>query len=105
MDETSFDRCRETAEAEINLAYLPEYRASFIQAHGPHCVYCAKRLQLSPRATRAGRASEAVVDHIVPAIKGGTNVPSNLTVACNECNCSKAGRDLADFLARKGALS
>lgn len=37
-------------------------------------------------------------DHIFPVSKGGTNDPSNLTVACASCNRSKGGKTLREWM-------
>lgn len=38
-------------------------------------------------------------DHIFPVSKGGTNEPSNLTLACATCNRSKGGKTLLEWMA------
>ena len=43
------------------------------------CYICGKKIPLGHRH----------VDHIVPLSKGGKHVPSNLAIACDECNLSK----------------
>lgn len=43
------------------------------------CNYCGKRV--NPR--------ELTMDHIVPLIRGGKSVKSNLAPACAECNAKK----------------
>jgi 5-methylcytosine-specific restriction endonuclease McrA len=40
--------------------------------------------------------SDVVIDHIVPLALGGTNDPSNLTVACETCNAIKRDMDPGD---------
>lgn len=40
-------------------------------------------------------------DHILPVSKGGSNDPSNLTLACASCNRSKGGKTLAEWIAWK----
>lgn len=37
-------------------------------------------------------------DHIFPVSKGGTNDPSNLTLACERCNRSKGGLTLEEWV-------
>ena len=43
------------------------------------CYICGKKIPLGHRH----------VDHIVPLAKGGKHVPSNLAIACDECNQHK----------------
>lgn len=40
------------------------------------------------------------IDHIVPRLRGGTDDPDNLTVACAHCNCSKSDRLLSEWKRR-----
>ena len=63
-----------------------EVREYLLQKWGRQCVYCGKEnvpLQ---------------IDHIIP--KGrGSNRPSNLTIACQDCNQAKGNRPVEAFLA------
>ena len=43
------------------------------------CRYCGARADQSP----------LVIDHIHPVVAGGTNDPSNLVTACEDCNAGK----------------
>ncbi len=38
------------------------------------------------------------IDHLLPKAKGGHTTPMNCVCACNECNQSKADRNLEDFI-------
>ena len=38
------------------------------------------------------------IDHLLPRAKGGHTTPVNCVCACNECNQSKADRDLEEFM-------
>ncbi|MBB6733206.1 HNH endonuclease [Cohnella sp. CBP 2801] len=38
------------------------------------------------------------IDHVLPRAKGGHTTPDNCVCACNECNQSKADRDLEEFI-------
>mgnify|MGYP001355667372 FL=1 len=40
------------------------------------------------------------LDHIYPVSRGGSNEPSNLTLACASCNRSKGARTLREWLGR-----
>jgi len=53
---------------------------------GRHCTYCG--------------AAAAVLhcDHIIPASRGGTSEPDNLTTACKRCNLSKHDRTPEEWL-------
>ena len=39
------------------------------------------------------------VDHIIPLIRGGTNYPQNLCLACVSCNASKGAKTAEEFYA------
>jgi hypothetical protein len=41
------------------------------------------------------------LDHIFPLSRGGSDAPSNLTLACATCNRSKGGRTLAEWMAAR----
>lgn len=45
------------------------------------CQYCGRNVKKDK--------IEIVVDHIIPLNKGGTNICTNLTTACEECNSGK----------------
>jgi len=45
------------------------------------CYYCGREV-----------GKNYHVDHIIPLSRGGTNDPSNLVIACPECNVRKGGR-------------
>lgn len=42
------------------------------------------------------------IDHIQPLSRGGSNWPSNLALACADCNHSKSNSTLSEWLARRG---
>lgn len=51
----------------------------------PKCEYCgAKDVPLTE-------------DHIIPMVKGGPDIPSNIVLACKECNSSKNDKDIFDW--------
>ena len=56
---------------------------------GKVCTYCA---------TTVGPFD---FDHILPVSRGGSNDPSNLTLACASCNRSKGGQTLSEWMAKK----
>ena len=59
----------------------PLRRLEVLTRDGFRCVYCRRRL--GPR--------NATVDHVIPAVKGGSNDDGNLVAACDRCNQAKAG--------------
>lgn len=66
--------------------YQYEVREYVLKKWGRKCAYCdAKHVPLE-------------VEHIHPRSRGGSNRPSNLTLACVPCNQAKGNRDLRDFL-------
>jgi hypothetical protein len=66
-----------------------ELREYLLEKWGRRCAYCAKEtLPLQ-------------VEHIVARAKGGSNRVSNLTLACEKCNCAKDTQDIAVFLKKK----
>ena len=58
-------------------------RFKVFEADGFKCTYCG-------RGPKDGVILH--VDHKVPVIKGGTDVVSNLTTSCQQCNSQKAAR-------------
>jgi 5-methylcytosine-specific restriction endonuclease McrA len=55
------------------------------KAQKGRCYYCQIKL------------IEYHVDHIVPIIRGGSNEPSNLVLACPHCNMSKGTKLLSEW--------
>ena len=53
------------------------------------CYYC-------------GDTDRLCVDHLIPKMRGGPDAPDNLIWACRQCNSSKGGRDLLEWMAVKG---
>jgi hypothetical protein len=49
------------------------------------CIYCGATQNLS-------------YDHLAPRIKGGPDTPDNVVMACRECNSSKGGRGLYEWV-------
>ncbi len=63
-----------------------ELREYLLEKWNRTCAYCGiKNVPLE-------------VEHIIPKSKGGSNSPSNLTLACTKCNCVKASLSIDAFL-------
>ena len=52
-----------------------------------NCAYCGVSL-----------GNKYHVDHIVPIARGGSNYPSNLALACADCNLSKGSKLLEEWI-------
>lgn len=74
---------RKSAESNAIGTYTKEDIITIRQQVGDNCFYCGKPLH-----------KKGEIDHKIPLIRGGTNFPSNLTLACGKCN--KAKRDKTD---------
>lgn len=57
------------------------------------CAWCAKPCR-----------DDYHVDHIVPLVKGGSNWPDNLCIACPPCNLSKKAKLPHEFAQARGML-
>lgn len=69
-----------------------EAREYLLEKWGRKCAYCNEE------------DSRLEIDHIIPKSKGGSNRVSNLTIACKDCNRTKANNPLQDFLKNKPIL-
>lgn len=68
--------------------YIPRPVRRAVEARDPEsCVYCGSRRALT-------------LDHITPSSQGGASVPSNLVVACNDCNRAKSDWPVSLFAQR-----
>lgn len=73
----------------IPLVVKPKnYRNMLFDRGNVHCKFCRRKL------TR----TTATIDHVVPVTRGGTNAPDNLIIACEQCNQTKAGRTLEEWI-------
>lgn len=61
------------------------------RAQNGKCAYCGCDLDTSYH-----------IDHIQPLSRGGSNWPTNLALACADCNHSKSNSTLSEWLARRG---
>lgn len=68
----------------------PERRTRIYARDKYRCRHCGCRVAAfsDPDRKRLHRAI-AVLDHIKPRSRGGTNEDSNLQTSCRTCNCSK----------------
>ena len=66
-----------------------ELRNYLLEKWQRRCAYCQKT------------GVPLQIEHIVPRAKGGSDRPSNLTLACEGCNRSKGDQDVRDFLKHK----
>jgi len=80
------------AKAEADYYNVRENRHQIFERDGYRCRYCDKQLT---RFT-------ATLDHVTPVREGGGNGYANLVTACLDCNSTKTGRALGDFLAARG---
>ena len=98
MELVRFD-CQKLADPEISgrqyqqgTLYQYEVREYLLDKFNRTCVYCnAKDVPLE-------------VEHIVASSRGGSNLVSNLAIACRPCNQAKSNLDIKDFLSNKPSL-
>jgi len=62
-----------------------EVREYLLERDGRHCMYCGKT------------GIPLQVEHVIPRSRGGSNRPSNLVMACEDCNTKKAARPVEEF--------
>lgn len=65
-----------------------EKRLAIYLRDGCACVWCGDAVETGAQLT---------LDHLVPAIKGGSNHESNLVTACARCNSSRGARSVKRF--------
>lgn len=69
-----------------------EFRNMIMKRDNYTCYYCGKYGD--------------TLDHLLPRARGGHTTPVNCVCACNECNQSKAARDVDEFIeSRESSLS
>ncbi|WP_336790983.1 HNH endonuclease [Paenibacillus sp. MMO-177] len=78
-------------EQTIQLLYNPflfrAYRKAALKRDHYTCLWCGR-----PGTT---------VDHIIPASKGGSDLPQNLLAACMECNTKRGSRSAFSYFREK----
>lgn len=67
----------------------PDLRRLIRNRDGDVCAYCGS----------IDGPFEA--DHVFPVVRGGSDDPGNLTIACENCNRSKGGKTLRDWMASR----
>ncbi len=77
---------------QLGTLHQYEVREYVLEKWGRKCAYCGvENVPLE-------------VEHIHPRSRGGSNRPSNLTLACVLCNQKKGNQDIRDFLADRPKL-
>lgn len=79
-------KAREKGNGSFHTA--EDIQAQYARQKGK-CFYCHKKV-----------GEDYHVDHVVPLIKGGSNGPENLVVACPACNLSKHAKHPMDYCGR-----
>lgn len=91
------------ANPHLVAARAERRRINHAAAEGTHTTedIAAIRRQLNDRCYYCGVGLNGGgdVDHMVSISKGGTNWPSNLTLACKTCNLDKHAKSAPEFLA------
>lgn len=75
-------------------AWPPGLKRELMRRQDNTCVYCGYR-----------RIAQSLqIDHIIPAVRGGSNAPSNLQVICSPCNQRKGDQTDEEFRRRYARL-
>ncbi|MCW2956040.1 MAG: endonuclease [Thermoleophilia bacterium] len=54
---------------------------------GGHCYYCERTMTLRTfHIQEQLQPLDTTVEHLVPRVLGGRDIPQNLVAACHECN-------------------
>lgn len=86
-------KVRKAAEGNHTVADVLRMRAD----QNGRCFYCQRPMNSIRRSSL-----QETVDHVVALSKGGTHWPSNLVLACMECNFTKLNRPVTSFLSMPG---
>lgn len=76
-------------DAPVRYAIPLAIQRQVLTRDGRRCTYCGDT------------SGPFDLDHILPLSRGGSDEPSNLTLACATCNRSKGGRTLAEWFASR----
>ncbi|MFC5470659.1 HNH endonuclease [Cohnella suwonensis] len=96
-------RWYQEVEPELAITLVKERAAVVVNRHTIRRIYSNKefrRLILERDEYTCyfcGQYGDTI-DHLLPRAKGGHTTPDNCVCACNECNQSKADRDLEEFI-------
>jgi hypothetical protein len=96
-------RWYQEVDPELAITLVREHAAVVVNRHTIRRIYSNKefrRLILTRdnyTCHFCGRYGDTI-DHLLPRAKGGHTTPLNCVCACNECNQSKADRDLEEFM-------
>lgn len=71
---------------DVSAGEWADLRAATFARDGFACVYCGCDAAAAPQC-----------DHVLPLVRGGSSVLSNLVTACKHCNSSKGGRTLSEW--------
>ena len=70
-------------------------RKVVIKRDGNNCIYCFKLLTVDLPKNHPDRVT---LDHIVPQSEGGSDLITNLTIACGECNSKRGSMNFFSYL-------
>lgn len=96
-------RWYQEVDPELAITLVKEHAAVVVNRHTIRRIYSNKefrRLILTRdnyTCHFCGQYGDTI-DHLLPRAKGGHTTPVNCVCACNECNQSKAARDLDEFM-------
>lgn len=69
------------------------------------CHYCGCAIHADPeRVDTLRKPAKATIDHKIPLVKGGADNPSNMVLACENCNTEKGETDYEDFMQTKQSV-
>ena len=68
----------------------PQKRDAIYRRDNYTCGYCGRNYSAD--------RSRLSLDHITPRAQGGSNQPTNLVTACDDCNNRKRNRTLGEYL-------
>jgi len=77
----------EVSLTDLDWVCKPQELAKLYDEQNGKCIYCG--VDLKPDATQ--------LDHVVPLSRGGKHDPSNIALACRDCNSLKGPRTADEF--------